>query len=94
MKKTANILTGALPENVLIQFPSGRWGFVGHVDSRLSYTMLDGSPVTAEAAAIVSGFGPALAKVRTRAWETPEAALAAAEAIGAMVTGKDGRYAR
>jgi hypothetical protein len=82
----ANIIRGELPENALIQFPSGRWGFVGKVDARLSYVRLDGAPLTAEDTKTVREFGPSLAKVKTLAWPTAEAAIAAAEAIGAKVS--------
>lgn len=30
------------PINQLIQYPSGRWGFIGRVDGRLAYTHKDG----------------------------------------------------
>ena len=81
----ANIIRSELPENALIQFPSGRWGFAGKVDARLSYVRTDGAPLTAEDFEIIRGFGPALAKVKALAWDTKEEALAAADAIGAKV---------
>ncbi len=28
---------GRFPTNVLIRYPTGRWGFVGSVDARLAY---------------------------------------------------------
>jgi hypothetical protein len=77
----AQIAQGKLPLNV-IQFPTGTWGFVGRVPAALAHVMTDGSPVTAEAAKIAASFGPALANVKTRAWETREAAVAAAQDLG------------
>jgi hypothetical protein len=77
----AQIVRGNLPL-VVIQFPSGTWGFVGRVPASLSLVMKDGSPVTPEAAKIASGFGPALANVKTRAWATKGEALAAATVEG------------
>jgi hypothetical protein len=37
-----------LPANNLIQYPGGRWGFVGRVNARLAYTRKDGSLLTDE----------------------------------------------
>ena len=81
----AQIMSGALPQS-LIQFPSGRWGFVGRVDARLAYTAKDGSPADPAEIVKAKNFGPALANVKTCSWATAEEAIAAAEAIGATVT--------
>ena len=35
-----------LPENALIQYPTGKWGFVGRVSLSLTYGRKDGSPLT------------------------------------------------
>lgn len=55
----------------VIQFPSGRWGFVGSVPPSLAF---EGSP---EEIAKALKFGPGFAKVTTRSWETEQAALEA-----------------
>jgi hypothetical protein len=92
MKKTAatvglaNIVRGDLPGHALIQFPSGRWGFAGKVDSRLAHVMKDGTEVTPAAAKIAREFGPALAGVKTRTWDTSDAAIEAAASIGIAVS--------
>jgi hypothetical protein len=75
-----------LPTNVVIQFPSGRWGFVGHVDARLAYAMKDGSPVAAPLIAELRessnpGMVESLRGVVTRTWGTEAEALAAAQEV-------------
>lgn len=70
----------ALPSNALIQFPSGRWGFVGRVDARLS---MSGTPEEIETA---RRFGEGLSKAKRLSWATREEAVAAAAAIGAEIT--------
>lgn len=35
-----------LPTNNVMQYPSGRWGFVGRVDITLSFARKDGEPLT------------------------------------------------
>jgi hypothetical protein len=82
----SDIVRGNLPAHALIQFPSGRWGFVGNTDSRLAFTMKDGSEVTKDAAKTAASFGPALAGVKTRSWTTREEAVEAAEALGFKVS--------
>ena len=70
-------LLAHLPTNVLIQFPSGRWGFVGHVDARLCYTSPDGGNADPAEIAKARSFGPALAKIKRRSWDTATEAAAA-----------------
>ena len=72
-----------LPTNSLIQYPSGRWGFVGRVDAELAYVdAATGGPATPEQMKDARQFGPRLARVKERAWDTAEEALAAARAVG------------
>ena len=35
-----------LPENVVMQYPTGKWGFVGRVSLSLTYGRKDGAPLT------------------------------------------------
>ena len=41
-------ILGDLPKNQIIQYPSGRWGFVGSVNIALLYRRIDGAPLTEE----------------------------------------------
>lgn len=75
-------LMGNLPKNSLIQYPTGRWGFVGSVDARLAYVAKDGSTPTKKMLQDALTFGPNLAGVKTRAWNTKEEALQAAKELG------------
>lgn len=69
---------GRIKKNVVIQYPSGRWGFAGSVSAELTYVQLDGSPATQEQLATAARFGPRLARVTTRAFTTKAEALQAA----------------
>lgn len=77
-----------LPPNNLMQFPSGRWGFVGSVDARLSIVQLDGSPATPDQIRKAASFGIGIMRheIRTRSWETRADAIAAAAELGVMIT--------
>ena len=78
---------GTLPANSVIRYPSGRWGFVGSVDARLAFIGADGHEPTADELRRVALVGLGIVKsVKTRAWDTREEAIAAAEAIGLEVT--------
>lgn len=77
---------GKLPSNSVMQYPSGRWGFVGSVDSRLAYVRKDGSEATEDDLSSARIAGPNVAGLKTRTFDTKEAALAAAEAISAEVS--------
>jgi hypothetical protein len=75
-----------LPSNTLIQFPSGRWGFVGRVDARLMYASVDGGPLSPEVLdEIARSSNPAMTlKLRggkRLAWDTKEEAEAARDAL-------------
>jgi hypothetical protein len=74
-----------LPSNALIQFPSGRWGYVGSVDMRLAFVRKDGTECTAQDVENAAIAGPAFAGLKTKAWDTKDAAIAAAAAIGIVV---------
>jgi hypothetical protein len=86
LTELGHIATGNMTKNTLIQYPSGKWGFVGRVHEDLSYTMKDGSPLTAAARAAIHQAGPGFAPVKSLAWETPEEATAYAHSIGQEVT--------
>ena len=64
-----------LRENIVEQYPTGRWGFVGSVRADLAYIQRDGSPATEEQLKKCLQFGPRLARLKTRTWPTEEAAL-------------------
>jgi len=55
------------PINNIIQYPSGRWGFVGRVSPKLAYVNKDGSELSeSEVIALLSCSNPGfLAKGRT-----------------------------
>lgn len=61
----------------LIQFPSGRWGYVGKVPAALSFVRKDGSEASAAELMTACEFGPDLAGVKTRSWATEADAIAA-----------------
>lgn len=65
---------------IVNKFPSGKWGFVGRVPVVLGYERPDGQPVTHEDAENCAQFGPRLAKLQSRVFDTKEAAEAALEA--------------
>ena len=71
----------------LNQFPSGKWGFVGSVPRELCYVAIDGSTATDEQLRNAAQFGPRLAGVKTRVWDTRESAVQAAQALGCGVIG-------
>lgn len=71
------------PINQLIRYPSGRWGFVGRVDGRLAYTYKDGRLIDSsfDMDALVRASNPAML-ASTRAFETRQEAIDAAESLG------------
>ncbi len=75
----------SLPQNSLMQYPTGCWGFVGSVRADLCYVQLDGSPATDAQLDKARGFGPRLARLKTRSFATKADALAAlaGEAVAA-----------
>jgi len=77
---------GKLPPNCVIRNPAGSYSFCGSVDARLGYICKDGSTPTDEQLRNAAQFGPGLIGLRTRTYPTREAAIAAADAIGAIVT--------
>lgn len=66
----------------VIQFPSGRWGFVGSVPEALAF---EG---TAEEIQKARQFGPGFAKVKAVSFATKEDAIAEASAKGFEVSGR------
>jgi len=68
----------------VIQYPSGRFGFVGRVPTALAYENLDGSPINERQAAAAAHCGPGFAvpKIRKQTWTTREAAIVAAREAG------------
>jgi len=71
----ATTLLAHLPENQLIG-RDGCWQFVGRVNARLAYERKDGQPTTDENCRNAQRFGPNLAGMKTRIFETRENALA------------------
>jgi len=71
------MILGQLPENMLTQFPSGRWGFTGNVRADLCYVQKDGSPATEIQLFNAAQFGPRLAGLKTRTFQSEAEALAA-----------------
>ena len=78
----AAVVGGKLGLHV-IQFPSGKWGFVGNVPSDLSYEQKDGTPATSEQISNIKQFGAGFVSgVRKRGWDTKEQAIAEAARLG------------
>jgi hypothetical protein len=74
--------TTALPmpvEPQLIQFPSGRWGFVGRVPATLAYICKDGSTPSKQQFENAHIAGPHFAGLKARAWDTRSEAETALE---------------
>lgn len=65
-----------LPSHALIE-SNGRWRFVGRVNIEMAYCRKDGQPATVEDYANACRFGPRLAGMTTRTWDSEEAARAA-----------------
>jgi hypothetical protein len=75
-----------LPTNHIIQYPSGRWGFVGAMHAELAYITKDGGTPTERQLHAAKLAGPAVAGLKTRSWATKEDAIEAAKALGQEVT--------
>ena len=67
-----------IPNSNVIQYPTGRWGFVGRVSAALAVVQLDGSPATEKQIVTAKQFGPRLAHVKDRTFATKADALQAA----------------
>ena len=81
------VRTGSiLPDNLLMQTPSGRWVFRGRVlDARLCYINKDGSEATEEQLEKATRLGPSFAGLMTRSWECEADAKAYAESLQVAV---------
>lgn len=68
----------------VIDYPSGRFGFVGRVPAVLGYARIDGAPLTAQDAADLAHVGPGFLKyrIRGRSWATEAEARAEAARLG------------
>lgn len=75
----------SLPENIPLQFPSGRWGFVGRVRGDLAYVQVDGTTATETQLETARRCGPRLARLKTRSFATKAEALAALDRKAATV---------
>ena len=71
-----------LPQNVVIECPNGRYSFAGSVSAELRFITRDGGTPTAEQIENARSFGPNVAGLRSRTWDTREGAIAAAESLG------------
>ena len=71
------MILGQLPENVLIEFKPGVWGFGGNVRADLAYVQKDGSPATEKQIANARHVGPRIAGLKTRVFASEAEALAA-----------------
>lgn len=70
----------------IMRFPTGRWGIVGDVPASLAFVALDGTPATREQIECARQFGPRLAGVKERSWESREAVLSALACLGVMAS--------
>lgn len=67
----------------LIKNPTGSFSFVGWaVDGRLLFATQDGNIPTRAELETASRVGPRLAGLKTRAWNSPEAAMRFAQDLG------------
>ena len=63
----------------IIQYPTGRWGFVGRVPVALGCVQQNGQAPTPKQADAVAHCGPGIVGLRPRTWESREAAEGALE---------------
>lgn len=76
-------MLGSLPRNLITQFPSGRWGFVGSVNAQLIYQRKDGQPLTDKDCQDIASFGPGLLRhIESLSWATAQEAEQAAKDLG------------
>jgi hypothetical protein len=76
------VFTTTAPLLNVIQYPSGRWGFVGRIPLSLAFAAPDGSPADPKEADIRRQFGGSFGRVKARSWESRAAAIADAKALG------------
>ena len=76
----AGQILGHLPSNDLME-SNGHWFYVGSVDSRLAYVTKDGEEPTDEQIKLAQSIGPELAGLKTKTWDSKEAALEALKKI-------------
>jgi hypothetical protein len=90
-RETAPTMGGFKGVAHTMQYPSGRWGFVGGVHPHLGYINEDGSPPTEKQIATIrhSGAGFTNPRIKSRTFATKEEALAAADALGQKVEGHE-----
>lgn len=74
------------PINHIFQYPSGKWGFVGRVDCRLTWQNKDGTPLNDTQASELTQLSNPAMFFKVKCYDTREQALNAAEILGAKVT--------
>ena len=80
--QSAMRILGSLPKNLITQYPSGRWGFIGSVNTRLVYRRKDGQPLTDKDCQNIQQFGPGLLKhIESLSYATAQEAEQAAKEI-------------
>jgi hypothetical protein len=77
-----------LPDNVLIDTPTGRFIFVGRVDARLVYQTAEGDLPTDEQLKIATQFGSRFSGLRSRSFASREEAAAFAASLGITLESK------
>lgn len=74
------------PKNHVFQYPSGKWGFVGRVDCRLTWQNKDGTPLTAaDATRLVRLSNPGMA-YKVKVYNSRQDAIDAANVLGVEIT--------
>jgi hypothetical protein len=81
-------MNGRLPDNDLMKFHTGCWGFVGRVDVRLAYCRINGGSATDAQLELARRFGPRMAGLKSRSFATRREALAA---LAEIVTEQDAK---
>jgi hypothetical protein len=78
---------GGLPTNQLIDFPSGRWGFVGRAHAQLSWVKKDGEELSEEDIPILmDASNPSMLGYKQRSFKTVYEAFMAAKRLGQSIT--------
>ena len=81
--QSAMRMLGSLPKNLITQYPSGRWGFVGSVHVSLAYRRKDGQPLSDKDCQNIRQFGiTMLPHIEDVSFDTKEAAEEAAKVGG------------
>jgi hypothetical protein len=67
------------PKNQVIQFPNGKWGFVGKVSPELAFITKEGNKPSEKQIEVAKHCGPGIVGLKSRVWNTQEEATTEAQ---------------